>query len=46
MLYGSSTGIALPTLPVFGSIGITLPFFVFSAVFATHSVFRSHDGTM
>ena len=25
MLYGSSTGIALPGLPVFGSIGITLP---------------------
>ena len=25
MLYGSSTGIALPGLPVFGSIGVTLP---------------------
>src|SRR3954470_2838632 len=45
MLYGSSTGIALPALPVAGSIGIRLPLFVFSALFATHSVRKSHDGT-
>jgi hypothetical protein len=46
MLYGSSTGIALPGLPVFGSIGIRLPSLRPSAVFATQSVFMSHDGTM
>ena len=45
MLYGSSTAIAFPGLPVFGSIGIRLPLFVFSALFATHSVRRSYDGT-
>src|SRR5690348_15632465 len=45
MLYGSSTAIGLPGLPVFGSIGVRLPFVVFSALFATHSVDRSHDGT-
>ena len=45
MLYGSSTGIALPALPVRGSTGVTLPTFVFSALFATHSVRMSHDGT-
>src|SRR4029450_4311450 len=45
MLYGSSTGIALPALPVRGSIGVRLPTFVFSALLATHSVRMSHDGT-
>ena len=45
MLYGSSTAIGLPGLPVFGSIGIRLPLVVFSALLATQSVFRSHDGT-
>ena len=45
MLYGSSTAIALPGLPVFGSIGVRLPLVVFSALLATQSVFRSHDGT-
>ena len=45
MLYGSSTAIALPGLPVSGSIGVRLPLVVFSALLATQSVFRSHDGT-
>src|SRR5215470_2513634 len=45
MLYGSSTLTAFPGLPVFGSIGMRLPAVVFSALFATHSVRRSHDGT-
>ena len=45
MLYGSSTGIALPALPVAGSTGVRLPDFVFSALFATQSVRMSHDGT-
>src|SRR5512144_857772 len=45
MLYGSSTAIALPGLPVAGSIGIRLPSLRPSALFATHSVRRSHDGT-
>ena len=41
MLYGSSTAIALPGLPVTGSIGVRLPLVVFSALLATHSVRRS-----
>ena len=45
-LYGSSTGTDLPGLPVRGSIGVRLPSVRPSALFATHSVFRSHDGTM
>jgi hypothetical protein len=45
MLYGSSTGMALPGFPVRGSIGVRLPTFVFSALLATHSVRKSHDGT-
>src|ERR687892_81941 len=45
MLYGSSTAIALPILPVVGSIGIRLPLLVFSALLATHNVRKSHDGT-
>ena len=32
-------------LPVFGSTGVKLPLLVFSALFATHSVRRSQDGT-
>src|SRR6185295_3470607 len=44
-LYGSSTGIALPGLPVVGSIGVRLPSLRPSALFATHSVRMSHDGT-
>src|SRR5512133_1924050 len=44
-LYGSSTGTAGPGLPVFGSIGVRLPLVWPSALLATHSVFRSHDGT-
>ena len=45
MLYGSSTAIGLPGLPDLGSTGVRLPLVVFSALFATHSVRRSHDGT-
>src|SRR5439155_26460340 len=45
MLYGSSTAIDLPALPVSGSIGVKLPSVRPSALFATHSVFRSHAGT-
>src|SRR5678816_3502681 len=45
MLYGSSTLIGVPGLPVSGSIGVRLPRVVFSALLATHSVFKSHDGT-
>ena len=45
MLYGSSTGIACPGLPVFGSIGVKLPLVLRSALLATHSVRKSHDGT-
>src|SRR5262249_37420024 len=45
MLYGSSTGIAVPGLPVCGSIGVRLPSVRPSALFVTHNVFRSHDGT-
>src|ERR1700704_2467801 len=45
MLYGSSTAIGLPGLPVFGSTGVRLPCFVFSALLATHSVRKSYDGT-
>ncbi len=46
MLYGSSTLIALPGLPVRGSIGVRLPSVGPSALLVTHSVRRSHDGTM
>jgi hypothetical protein len=45
MLYGSSTGIVLPGLPVFGSISVRLPLSLFSALLATYSVFRSQLGT-
>ena len=45
MLYGSSTVIALPGLPVFGSIGVRLPSVRPSALLVTHSVCRSHAGT-
>src|ERR1700742_3702775 len=41
MLYGSSTGIALPGLPVRGSIGVRLPALLRSALLAAHSVRRS-----
>jgi hypothetical protein len=46
MLYGSSTGIARPGLPVRGSIGVRLPSLRPSALLVTHSVRRSHEGTM
>ena len=46
MLYGSSTGTAGPGLPVAGSIGVRLPSVRPSALFVTHSVRRSHEGTM
>jgi hypothetical protein len=46
MLYGSSTMIDLPGLPVFGSIGVRLPSVRPSALLVTHSVRKSHDGTM
>src|SRR5882672_2017452 len=46
MLYGSSTSTALPGLPVFGSIGVSVPSVRPSALLVTHSVVRSHDGTM
>src|SRR6185503_12925244 len=45
MLYGSSTGIAAPGLPVLGSMGVRLPLSVRSALLVTQSVFKSHDGT-
>src|SRR5260370_4740656 len=45
MLYGSSTGIDAPGLPVRGFIGVTLPSLRPSALFVTHNVRRSHDGT-
>ncbi len=45
MLYGSSTGIDLPGLPVSGSIGVRLPSVRPSALFPTHSVRKSQDGT-
>src|SRR5215204_7731982 len=45
MLYGSSTAIGLPALPVLGSTGITLPLVVFSALFATHKERKSYEGT-
>ena len=45
MLYGSSTGIGLPGLPVSGSIGVRLPLVVSSALLVTQSVFRSQAGT-
>ncbi len=41
MLYGSSTGIAVPVLPVRGSIGVRLPLLLRSALLAAHSVRRS-----
>ncbi len=40
MLYGSSTGIGFPGLPVCGSIGVTL----FPTSFSTYRVFRSYEG--
>src|SRR4051812_4790195 len=46
MLYGSCTTIALPGLPVFGSIGVSVPLVVRSALLVTHKVCRSQDGTM
>src|SRR5882762_4098427 len=46
MLYGSSTAIDAPGLPVFGSIGVSEPLVVPSALLVTQSVFRSQDGTM
>ena len=45
MLYGSSTTTDAPGLPVFGSIGVSVPSGVPSALFVTHRVLRSHDGT-
>src|SRR4051812_26105719 len=44
-LYGVSTAVALPGLPVRGSIGVRLPSERPSALLATHSVRMSHDGT-
>src|SRR5687768_10394958 len=44
MLYGSSTGIAVPGLPVLGSMGVRLPLSVRSALLVTQSVVMSHDG--
>ncbi len=41
MLYGSSTGISAPGLPVRGSIGVRL----LPELFVTYSVARSHAGT-
>src|SRR6185295_17428168 len=46
MLYGSSTAIDLPGLPVWGSIGVRLPSVRPSALLATQSMRRSQDGTM
>jgi hypothetical protein len=45
MLYGSSTSIGVPGLPVFGSIGVRLPLVVRSALLVTHNVCRSQEGT-
>src|SRR5438128_2063336 len=45
MLYGSSTEIGAPGLPVLGSIGVRVPSARPSALFVTQSVFRSYDGT-
>ena len=45
MLYGSSTGMVLPGLPVSGSTSVRLPLSLFSALLATYSVFRSQLGT-
>src|SRR6185312_1105669 len=45
MLYGSSTSMGLPGLPVMGSIGVSDPFVVPSALFVTQRVFKSQDGT-
>ena len=45
MLYGSSTGMVLPGLPVVGSTTVRLPLSLFSALLATYSVFRSQLGT-
>src|SRR5438067_449646 len=45
MLYGSSTGMGWPGLPVFGSMGVKLPSVRPSALLATHSVRKSQDGT-
>src|ERR1051325_10281135 len=44
ILYGSSTGMFLPGLPVSGSIGVTLPSVRPSALLLTHSVFKSQRG--
>ena len=45
MLYGSSTAIDAPVLPVWGSIGVRLPSVRRSALLVTQSVRRSYDGT-
>ena len=45
MLYGSSTAMALPGLPVAGSIGVRLPSVRPSALLVIHRVLRSQDGT-
>ncbi len=45
MLYGSSTATGCPGLPVVGSIGVSVPSGVPSALFVTQRVLRSHDGT-
>ena len=45
MLYGSSTVTGCPGLPVFGSIGVSVPSVVPSALLVTQSVLRSYDGT-
>ena len=45
MLYGSSTATSGPGLPVIGSMGVRVPSVRPSALFVTHSVVRSHDGT-
>src|SRR5476651_59730 len=44
-LYGSSTRIDSPGLPVSGSMGVRLPSVRPSALLATHKVRKSHDGT-
>src|SRR5436305_7824516 len=43
-LYGSSTGMAVPGLPVLGSIGVKLTLLRRAPFLATHKVLRSHDG--
>ena len=45
MLYGSSTVTDCPGLPVFGSIGVSVPSVVPSALLVTHRVERSYEGT-